>query len=95
MEYLSQDHRHPIDKLALINAIITGFALYPQIFKLIANTAGAESASGLSPITFFLIFLNSIVWLTYGVHRGLLSLIITSILNMIASAIILLIILIV
>ena len=79
------EHHHVIDKLGLVNAVITGLALYPQLFKL----AGIDSAqSGLSPLTFFLIFINNVVWLIYGIHRRMLALIITALLNIVASAVI-------
>ena len=75
-------HNHWIDKLALLTGAVSGFALYPQIF--IIFTSG--STESVSITTYGIILLNSIVWLVYAIHRGLLSLAIPSILNIFASA---------
>jgi len=75
-------HNHWIDKLALLTGAVSGLALYPQIF-LIFTSGTAESVS---ITTYAIILMNSIVWLVYSIHRGLLSLAIPSILNIFASA---------
>ena len=76
-------HHHFIDKLAFLNGFISGVALYPQVIKVILS----GQAIGVSLSTYCLILINSIVWLAYAVHRGLISLAIASILNILASAI--------
>lgn len=76
-------HNHFIDKLAFVNGIISGIALYPQVWAVISS----GSTLGVSLPTFILIFLNSLVWLAYAVHRSLISLALASIFNLIASGI--------
>jgi len=76
-------HHHFIDRLAFVNGIISGIALYPQVWAVLTT----DSVAGISLSTFILIFLNSLVWLAYAIHRGLLSLGIASIFNLIASGI--------
>jgi uncharacterized protein with PQ loop repeat len=78
------EHRHTIDKLAEINGVVTGIALYPQVFKALTSTIAIQQ---LSLMTFLLILVNSFVWIIYGIHRGLTALIIASVLNLIASLI--------
>ncbi len=74
-------HQHFIDKLAFFNGLLSGVALYPQVWAVI--TSG--SSESISLLSFFLIFINSIVWFLYSVHRALFSLGITSILNALSS----------
>lgn len=76
-------HHHLIDKLAVFNGIISGVALYPQVYSVIVS----GSTVGISLSTFLIIFLNSIVWLLYAIHRSLFSLAVASLLNTIASGI--------
>ncbi len=77
-------HNHWIDKLAVFTGIVSGFALYPQIYLIIMS----GSREGVSLTTYAIILANSIVWLTYSVHRGLISLAIPSILNIFASLVV-------
>lgn len=76
-------HRHVIDRLAFLNGLVSGVALYPQAYAVLAS----GSAAGVSLATFLVILLNSSVWLLYAMHRGLLSLAIASLLNALASAV--------
>jgi len=76
-------HTHFIDKLAFLNGFVSGVALYPQAWAVLMK----GTAAGVSLATFLIILLNSIVWLVYSMHRGLLSLAVASILNIIASGI--------
>lgn len=85
----SRNHHHAIDYLAIMNSGISAIALLPQLYTLLTET----SASGLSPISFFLIALNSVIWLAYGFHRKTPPLIISSLCNSTISIIILLLIL--
>ncbi len=82
-------HNHFIDKLALLNGLISGLALYPQVYSVLVT----DSLAGLSLTTFVLIFINSVIWFFYAVHRALFSLGLASLLNSIASGILILIIL--
>ena len=75
-------HHHWIDKLAVLTGVLSGFALYPQVYIVIMSA----SAENVSITTYAVILGNSIVWLVYSIHRGLLSLAIPSILNILASA---------
>lgn len=76
-------HQHVIDKIAFVNGLISGVALYPQVWAVLER----GSAEGISTLSFALIFINSIVWFLYAIHRSLLTLAITSVLNMVASGI--------
>lgn len=78
-------HHHLIDRLAFFNGLVSGVALYPQVWNVVAQ----GTADGVSSLTYALILVNSLVWILYAVHRGLLSLGIASILNALASAILL------
>jgi uncharacterized protein with PQ loop repeat len=74
-------HNHVIDKLAIVAGIASGLALYPQIWMILS----AHSLAGVSVTTYVIMLLNSFVWLAYSMHRGLFSLGITSLLNIIAT----------
>ncbi|MFH1621436.1 MAG: PQ-loop domain-containing transporter [Patescibacteria group bacterium] len=74
-------HHHPIDKIAKINALLSGIALYPQLFKIIFTA----DVTGFSLLTYILIALNSLVWIFYAVHRKLVPLLISSVLNLLAA----------
>ncbi|MCR4279121.1 MAG: hypothetical protein NUV78_00030 [Candidatus Zambryskibacteria bacterium] len=76
-------HHHFIDRLAFFNGIVSGVALYPQVWAVLSS----GSSLGVSLPTFIIILLNSLVWLTYSIHRGLISLAIASIFHFIASTI--------
>jgi uncharacterized protein with PQ loop repeat len=74
-------HTHPIDHLAEANGLLSGIALYPQLFKVI--TTGETRA--LAPTTYLIFFVANIVWIIYGIHRRALPVLISSALNLIAS----------
>ncbi|MEK7473580.1 MAG: PQ-loop domain-containing transporter [Patescibacteria group bacterium] len=76
-------HNHPIDLLAEANGLLSGIALYPQVFKALAT----RQVSDLSPTTFFIIFTTNIIWFAYAIHRRALPVIVASILNGIASGV--------
>lgn len=77
-------HRHFIDRIALINAFISAFALYPQLFVLLTTfTIDTESFSMTS---FVLVLVSSILWFWYGVHQRAVPLIVSSFLNACAAA---------
>lgn len=73
-------HHHLIDRLALLVAASSGFSLIPQVWKVYT-----DGPDGVALASFVIICLNSSVWLMYAIHRGLLSLAISSILNIITS----------
>lgn len=77
----NRQHAHFIDALAGVNSGISAIALYPQLFDLLRH----QSAEDLSPVTFFLIAVNSLIWFIYGIHRQAPPLIISSCFNAIAS----------
>lgn len=85
-----ENHHHLIDKLALLNGLISGVTLYPQIFILLSSET---KTSNLSQLSFWLILLNSVIWLLYGSHRKNLPLVISSLLNIVAAGLILILIL--
>jgi uncharacterized protein with PQ loop repeat len=74
-------HNHLIDKAAVVNGVISGLALYPQVWKIFVTS----DVSGISFVTFFLIATNSLVWILYAMHRGLIALGLASLLNFTAS----------
>ncbi len=80
-------HNHWIDKIALLNALVSGITLYPQLYLIMATN---YQEGTLSRLSFGLILSNSLVWFWYGVHRKTSPLIISSFLNVIASGMILL-----
>jgi uncharacterized protein with PQ loop repeat len=78
-------HNHPIDQLTIGASLLSGVALYPQVFKVLAT----REVAGLAPSTFLFIAISNIIWLAYGIHRKSLPLLISGILNLIASGLIL------
>jgi len=77
-----QKHKgHFIDKLAVANGFLSGITLYPQVFKVVFS----GNVSGLSLVALLLLFFNSVVWCVYAIHRNLVSLLISSVLNCVAS----------
>lgn len=78
-------HKHPIDHVAALNAIVSGLALYPQVFKVIAT----RDVSGLEPISFVLFLVSNLVWHAYGWHRRAMPVIVSSACTAIAAAVIL------
>jgi uncharacterized protein with PQ loop repeat len=81
----NQRHKHAIDYVADVNSGVSAVALLPQLITVL----GHKSTVGLSPLTFFLIALNSSVWFAYGIHRHAPPLIISSSLNALVSIVIL------
>jgi hypothetical protein len=75
-------HHHFIDKLAVVNGAVSGLALYPQIYLILA--LGVPNT--LSSLTLWVILGNNIVWTMYGVHRSLASVTIAGVLSGFASA---------
>ena len=82
---LTDKHKHPIDRIAKINAIVSGIALFPQLVKVSCT----GDVAGFSSLTYLLIALNSLVWIFYAVHRKLFPLVLSSALNLIAASCIL------
>jgi MtN3 and saliva related transmembrane protein len=78
-------HNHPIDQLTVGASLLSGVALYPQLFKVFAT----KDVAGLSPATFFILTITNAIWIAYGVHRKSLPLLISGVLNLIASGTIL------
>ena len=77
----SNKHHNPIDRLAQVNALVSGIALYPQLFKVFIT----GNVTGFSLLTYILIALNSLIWIIYAIHRNLLPLLISSALNFLAG----------
>lgn len=78
-------HAHFIDKLAFLNGIVAGVALYPQVFAILYNGASND----FSQLSLWLICINGVVWVLYALHRRLASLFVASFLNTIAAALLL------
>ncbi|KAA0206993.1 hypothetical protein EDM68_00160 [Candidatus Uhrbacteria bacterium] len=74
-------HNHPIDLLAEANGLLSGIALYPQVFKALTTRHVAD----LAPSTFFIMFVTNLIWFAYAVHRRALPIIIASIMNILAA----------
>lgn len=79
-------HTHFIDRVAIINGFISGVALYPQVFKVLSS----HDFTSVSVTSFVVIFINNIVWGLYAFHRGLISLLVASLLNLLAAGVLLL-----
>lgn len=62
-------HHHLIDKLSVLNGVVTGLALYPQIYLILVS----HVENTLSPMTLWLLVVNNIVWILYGAHRSIVS----------------------
>lgn len=82
-------HHHIIDKIAIYAGVFSGIALYPQVYIIITT----KNIDGLSLLSFIIIFINSFVWTLYAIHRHLIALIVSSLLNLLASIILILLIL--
>ena len=82
-------HHHFIDKLAFLSGLVSGVALYPQIYVVLVS----KSVTGVSLSTFVIILLNSLIWVLYAMHRNLISLVVASLLNAIASGVLIVLIL--
>lgn len=78
-------HNHPIDQLTVGASLLSGVALYPQVFKVFIT----KEVIGLAPSTFFILTVTNAIWIAYGIHRKSLPLMISGVLNLIASAAIL------
>lgn len=79
-------HTHLIDRIAFLNGFISGIALFPQLLHVLTTPAAAVAVS---PMSYGIILINSIVWVLYAMHRGLISLGIASSLNTLAAGAIL------
>ncbi len=77
----AENHTHFIDKLAFVNGLVSGIALYPQIFNIVYNGASSD----FSTLSLLLIFGNGMVWMLYAFHRRLISLFVASFLNSVAA----------
>ena len=80
-------HTHFIDRLILVTAFLSGLALYPYIYQVLFQ--GVDN--NLSTITLLLLLCNNVVWIAYSLHRLLIAIFISSVLNLIASLALLLI----
>lgn len=83
--FTDAQHHHVIDYLANINSGISAIALFPQLYTTIID----QTTIGLSGVSFFLIALNSLIWVIYGIHRHTPPLIVSSSFNFLASVTIL------
>jgi len=75
------EHHHVVDWLADVVAVISGLALYPQVWK----SLHAAERSDLSTTTFAIITVTSLVWVWYGAHRKSLPVVVSSGLNFLAG----------
>ena len=78
-------HNHAIDQLTIGASLLSGVALYPQVFKAFST----RQVAGLAPSTFFFMTVSNSIWIAYGIHRKSLPLVISGVLNLIASVLIL------
>lgn len=78
-------HNHPIDQLTVGASLLSGVALFPQVFKILET----KQVSGLSPSTFFILIVANCIWIAYGIHRKSVPLLISGTLNLVASSLIL------
>lgn len=78
---LIEIHHHVIDKVAVINGVVSGIALYPQVWHIMRS----RDFASVSQISALIILGNNVVWALYAFHRGLISLFIAALLNMLAA----------
>ena len=74
-------HHHFIDRLGTFNGVLSGVALYPQVFSI--WYWGVEN--NLSILMLLLIIFNNVVWLLYGIHRSIMPTYIAAGLSLIAG----------
>lgn len=77
----SEAHHHAIDKIIVVSSFVSGIGLLPEVFK----AMNSHPVNSMSLVTLCIILLNSIVWLLYGIHCGLKSLLISSTLTILSS----------
>ncbi len=83
----SKDSKIPLLELvADINGVIGGFALYPQVIKVLIT----NNIEGISLLSFFIILINSSIWLHYALTKRITALRISSTLNVAAASAIIL-----
>lgn len=80
-KFLCEPHDHMVDHLAEANALLSGLALYPQLF----NTLRTQDASVLSPVSFGILAVANIIWTIYGIHRRDVAVTLASVLVVISS----------
>lgn len=81
---LFSKHNHPIDHLAEAASLLSGISLYPQAFKILTT----KMVGDIAPSTYFIVLVTSFIWIAYGAHRKSLPLLISGSLNMVSSALI-------
>ena len=81
----AKKHHHPIDFIADANALLSGFALYPQLFQVLKS----HDVRALSSATFLILAAAQIIWFAYGIHRKAIPVIVTSLMNGIGAGILL------
>ncbi len=69
-----------MDKIAEANAVISGLAFYPQLFRVIQT----HSTAGLSITTVAIVCGTNIIWGIYGLHRKDIAIILSSTLVLLA-----------
>lgn len=80
----SRQHRHVIDLVAGVNAIVGGLSSFPQLIRILVT----KDVYALEPIMFWLFSITSIIWTAYGIHRRNMPIIISSALSAVASVLI-------
>ena len=73
-----------IEILGCIAGILTSFAFFPQIFKLLRT----KYSNGISLYTYFTTLFGCILWLIYGLYLHSFALIIFNVLNIVSSIIV-------
>lgn len=82
---LFSKHNHPIDHLTEFAALLSGISLFPQAYKIFMTRTVADIA----PSTYFIVLISNTIWIAYGVHRKSPPLLISGVLNLIATILIL------
>jgi uncharacterized protein with PQ loop repeat len=80
-EHNVYEHHHFIDKIILLNGLVSGIGLYPEVFRALVF----KKDVAISLVTLVIILVNSFVWLLYSLHRTLRGLFVSSLLNVIAT----------
>jgi uncharacterized protein with PQ loop repeat len=74
-------HHHVIDRVIVVSSFISGLSLFPEVYRVFST----HTNNMMSQTTLFIILLNSLVWVMYGLHCKMGTLLISSTLTIVAS----------
>ncbi|MDB5259846.1 MAG: hypothetical protein JWN37_77 [Candidatus Nomurabacteria bacterium] len=74
-------HHHVIDRVIVISSFVSGLSLFPEVYRVFST----HTTNTMSQTSLFIILLNSLVWVMYGLHCKMGTLLISSTLTILAS----------